>query len=335
MLVRVGNREWRNLSIIIAEADLGYRLSFELNGEVCTLSSPAEIKAWIEERRKLWPSKLRIEEKNREVRARMEERKRIQEEAQAAAAASTSLRQHSDSSRQQQKQRKKTRDAQASGSHLERTKKELEKQMKKVEQLQTLLAQNGKRPEKLGVTQSQADDFPQGEDTDSFGMDHEQAAPHAFEDEDKVPVPFASGPGLSESHTSSSEPDSESATDSDSSSESDSDGAPEEQTSRLQKPLRVPPPNEERRICRFFATTGHCKLGSRCRFKHDLPGQPPQQVQRVTPSTQRKSLYQRVGISISDNNAMLTLLIAGRAGKGRGEPSSSTSYQISGQRRLL
>ncbi|KAJ9627181.1 hypothetical protein H2203_003643 [Taxawa tesnikishii (nom. ined.)] len=140
----------------------GEPLSFELNGEVCTLSSPAEIKAWIEERRKLWPSKLRIEEKNREVRARMEERKRIQEEAQAAAAASTSLRQHSDSSRQQQKQRKKTRDAQASGSHLERTKKELEKQMKKVEQLQTLLAQNGKRPEKLGVTQSQADDFPQG-----------------------------------------------------------------------------------------------------------------------------------------------------------------------------
>jgi hypothetical protein len=61
-------------------------LSFEFNGELSTLGSSADIAEWIAERRKRWPSKRRVEEKQLEVQSRMEERRRIEQETRAAIA---------------------------------------------------------------------------------------------------------------------------------------------------------------------------------------------------------------------------------------------------------
>lgn len=61
-------------------------LSFEFNGELSTLGSSADIAEWIEERKKRWPSKRRVEEKEQEVQSRMQERRRIEQETRAAIA---------------------------------------------------------------------------------------------------------------------------------------------------------------------------------------------------------------------------------------------------------
>ncbi|GAB7342522.1 hypothetical protein MBLNU457_g0709t1 [Dothideomycetes sp. NU457] len=59
-------------------------MTFEYNGEVAKLETQADIKAWIEERKKSWPSRRKIDEKQAEVQARMEERRRIEEETRVA-----------------------------------------------------------------------------------------------------------------------------------------------------------------------------------------------------------------------------------------------------------
>ena len=49
------------------------RLKFQYRGRTSHLGSPAEIAAWIAERRKRWPSKARIAEKEREARERQDQ----------------------------------------------------------------------------------------------------------------------------------------------------------------------------------------------------------------------------------------------------------------------
>jgi len=61
-------------------------MTFEYNGEVAKLETQADIKAWIEERKKSWPSRRKVDEKQAVVQARMEERRRIEEETRAATA---------------------------------------------------------------------------------------------------------------------------------------------------------------------------------------------------------------------------------------------------------
>lgn len=61
-------------------------LSFEFNGELSTLGSASDIAEWIEERKKRWPSRRRVEEKEQEVQSRMQERRRIEQETRAAIA---------------------------------------------------------------------------------------------------------------------------------------------------------------------------------------------------------------------------------------------------------
>lgn len=59
-------------------------MQVEYNGETYNLNSPAELAAWIAERKRNFPTRQRVEEKKAEVRTRMEERKRIEEETRAA-----------------------------------------------------------------------------------------------------------------------------------------------------------------------------------------------------------------------------------------------------------
>ncbi|CAD0105882.1 unnamed protein product [Aureobasidium uvarum] len=123
--------------------------SFEFNGELSTLGSAADIDEWIEERKKRWPSKRRVEEKEIEVQSRMEERRRIEQETRAAIASASGgeyqpVERRDD--RQQRQMRKPATERQArqnEGSTVEGTHKELELQVQKVDELQTLLAEKG------------------------------------------------------------------------------------------------------------------------------------------------------------------------------------------------
>lgn len=57
------------------------RLSFEYNGKISSLNNPAEIAAWIEERRRRFPTKQRIQEKKEEQERRIREAKERRDEA--------------------------------------------------------------------------------------------------------------------------------------------------------------------------------------------------------------------------------------------------------------
>jgi hypothetical protein len=80
-------------------------LSFEFNGELSTLGSKSDIADWIAERRKRWPSKRRVEEKELEVQARMQERRRIEQETRDAIAVASGGEYHAVERRDEQRQR--------------------------------------------------------------------------------------------------------------------------------------------------------------------------------------------------------------------------------------
>ena len=63
------------------------RLQIEYNGETLSLDSPADLAEWLNERKRFFPTKQRVEEKKSEVQTRMDERRRIELETRAAAAA--------------------------------------------------------------------------------------------------------------------------------------------------------------------------------------------------------------------------------------------------------
>jgi len=56
-----------------ALASAGGALQIEYNGQTMSLGSKAEIKAWIEERKKRWPTKARVEAREAEAQKRMKE----------------------------------------------------------------------------------------------------------------------------------------------------------------------------------------------------------------------------------------------------------------------
>ena len=75
----------------------------------------------------------------------------------------------------------------------------------------------------------------------------------------------------SDSELSSAEPSS----DSSGSNDTDSDAPPEEQSTKAQGPMRVPPPKREgvhnaRKPCRNIVKFGECKFGDKCIFSHDV-----------------------------------------------------------------
>jgi hypothetical protein len=80
-------------------------LSFEFNGELSTLGSKSDIAEWIAERRKRWPSKRRVEEKQQEVQVRMQERRRIEQETRDAIAVASGGEYHAVERRDERYQR--------------------------------------------------------------------------------------------------------------------------------------------------------------------------------------------------------------------------------------
>lgn len=323
------------------------RMKVEYNGEVYDLTSPAELAEWIAERKKCYPTKRRVEEKKVEVQKRMEERKRIEEETRAAAAAADPLsglaRTLPPVPRERPRDREKDRqklwrqgdsatvkqEFEAStekpsepdgapiqpsqGESLDEARRELEKQMLKVQQLQELLAESEAKaaamaggstaenglPQPMSVAETAPSPAKQGEKNDKLAegeaggaalqalLNHlsepGQPNPEAVPLVTEVPEAEPKSPGALHEQPQGVPHDSDSS----------EDEAPEEATSKSNGPVRVPPPNSERRICQTFATTGRCKYGPKCKFKH-VGSEATRVARNETAPTKRKTLFQRM-----------------------------------------
>ncbi|RAL07433.1 CCCH zinc finger protein [Aspergillus homomorphus CBS 101889] len=287
-----------------AGASASAPLQVTYRGRTSTLQTSEDIKAWIEERKKRFPTQARVEEKKKA----MEEAKKARDEA---------LRQKK---LQRQEQNPPQKDAKNQKGREQLNHKDQRKDSKdpvdiaakaklKADKLRRKLMREEKR-----VARAEADaerarmrvEELQKSSTNTATEQDQPDAPmeNASESQIKPPEPTttpASGPGVEEtapaidpkpdaagthagdaasvsSLDDSDSSDWTSSSGSDSSSEdsdgSDNDSAPEEATSKREGPERVPPPARETKkkvLCRHFARRGRCKHGDKCKFSHELP----------------------------------------------------------------
>ncbi len=116
------------------QAETICRLRFEYNGRVATLDTPSDIAAWIEERKKRFPTQQRIKERQDE------ETRRKAEETQRREAALARNRQEGQPSRQNQKRVAPEEKVDADDEKAAKAKRKREKIMKKLKQQEQKLA---------------------------------------------------------------------------------------------------------------------------------------------------------------------------------------------------
>jgi hypothetical protein len=222
-----------------------------------SVSTPAEIQSFIAERKKRYPTLARVAEK----RALQEKRRQEAEERRKK-----SVERRQQESKKNRKKNKRDKPASGPGTNVnpsadsngavvkvlskeeeqEKQRRRLAKHLRKVEKLQSLLAQSQASGGDEAEAGAEADDAPAGS---------------------KLP--------LLEEDDGPSSPDSSSSTESDSG--QDSDAAPDVEPSKGRtKPIRVQTgPKQEGRAntnvpCKYFVRDGHC-LRKQCRFLHKMP----------------------------------------------------------------
>ncbi|KAF9894229.1 hypothetical protein FE257_007731 [Aspergillus nanangensis] len=283
-------------------------LSITYRGRTSTLQSPADIAAWIEERKKRFPTQARVEEKKRameeakkareEAMRQRQEMKRAQKEAQAPKEkAHPTANPVDEAAKAKQKADKLRRKLLKEQKRVEKAEADAERARMKVEELQraTSASQQSLVPPSPGSGQDRTPDQEAqasvSQDKQSEPVSAEASAasaatlPEVAPESKSVDTPGVQDNGdlvISTSDLDSSDWTSSSGSDAaSSSSESDSDGsdddsAPEQVTSRREGPERVAPPPREgkKRICRHFARNGRCQRGENCKFLHEKPEKP-------------------------------------------------------------
>ena len=303
-------------------------LRFTYKGRTATLRTPEEIAAWIEERKKRFPTRAKAEEKKKA----MEEAKKAREEAlkQKRDARNQDTKRPQKGGRGQEQQRdasgnpvdaaaKATQKADKLRRKLLREQKRVakaeadaEQARLKVEELQKeSTASTG--PAKDGATEPQEttqSSATAGEPVSDKGheppklvtapLEAEKQAHHLITGTQLDDAEISSSVDTSDSDWTSSSgsedtsPGSEESDDDDDE-DSDSDSAPEEMSSRREGPARVPPPprdNIKKRVCRHFARNGRCLRGDKCNFLHEMPERKPKA--KPVPQKGRKGLLQMV-----------------------------------------
>ena len=284
-------------------------LQFEHKGEIATLNTPEEIAAWVAERRKKWPT----EEKREIARKQVEEQKAKYEAERAtrlAAAKAKVL------AREQERQKR----------NLEREKSAIRQKIVKehIQKAKTAAQHTGplstaqlkierlrKRAEKA------ANQIERAERSLTAKDDTELDDLIANVDEAAAVQDLAANINLCDISSSDEMEDTSSSGSSDS--ESGSDAAPEEMTSKslesnqIKQPLRIPVKEDTRSPCKGFQSTGFCKFGRRCRFKHEKPVK--EHVSK--PGDRRKGLYQILVEKEQEEErkrALMTIIALGDAG---------------------
>lgn len=274
-------------------------VQFEYNGQTSVLGSAAEVTAWIAERKKRWPTKARVEEKQRDLSKQQEERtqaRKKQQEEQAGLRRRlvnerSETRQKSDQAQTQHVSKKPSDETSSVALKDDRLQKSLEKHMLKVEKLRRKLEQK-----QAGIAYSQPSlrDGPECTMSPSevrVQPDHEltsdsvtyplsttriQTELHHLVKANNVEAAQRSGSSSSLDPVSSGSAYSDAQSDSDSDPTSMDSSAPEELISQTnQNPPRDGAPARQRAhkvmICRYFLQSGRCRAGEQCAFAHELP----------------------------------------------------------------
>ncbi|KAI9722598.1 MAG: hypothetical protein M1812_001529 [Candelaria pacifica] len=296
------------------------RLQVTYKGQTATLGTPSDIAAWIEERKKRFPTKQRVEQKKAELKRRLDianeskkvavkekDRQRSQTVDAKQLAAEARCKMEKARRRLEKEQEKLARaeaaaaDAEASkenatvkhtnGSKKRKRYSESSEEVVKEETVPALQVGDADSPQKMADIESTRHAKPSG--TTSELADNVALASDDVS-EDSMSISSTSSVLSNDEETSSS------------GSSSSDDERPEEAPSKRGFPVRVPPPERVKRnaICKTFAKTGRCKFRSRCRFSHDLQdsggakvgngynSKPKSVEDRAKPK--RKGLYQKV-----------------------------------------
>ncbi|TKA64155.1 hypothetical protein B0A49_07060 [Cryomyces minteri] len=133
-------------------AATGPELKFEYRGQTSTLGSSADIAAWIEERRKRFPTKQRIEERKEEARKRIDQRKEAQQAQQRA---------HN----QELQRKRKERKIRVEQNDNEQRKKAIEKHLIKAEKLRRKLKKSEEKAARAAMSLGLPSSLEGGADT--------------------------------------------------------------------------------------------------------------------------------------------------------------------------
>ena len=267
-------------------------LKFSYRGRTATLQTPEDIAAWIEERKKRFPTQARVEEKKKA----MEETKKAREEA---------LKQKRESRKQEMKWPQKDNQGQdqhkASSDPVDAAAKATQKADKLRQKLlreQKRVAKAEAEAERARLKLEELQKEPKRSErggTEMNGSQTSEAAEHVSLAPEKEKADGAQH--LAETQMEAAEISSSSESDGDNDSD---DSAPEEITSRRDGPERVPPPpreNIKKRVCRHFARNGRCLRGDKCNFLHELPERKANT--KPAPQKGRQGLLQMVSYSIT------------------------------------
>lgn len=292
------------------------------------LKSPEDIAAWIEERKRRFPTQARIDENKKA----MEEAKKAREEA----ARQRNLQKEENKRLQKEAKEGKARQAHAHKESQNETGDPADaaaKAKQKAEKLRQKLMKEEKRAAKAeadaerarlkaaALPEAAVDNEEFGRDlsvsTQEHGLKVVNGEPQPTTDDQanvgsiqeaqvsgaaqNTPIALDDTPIHDEARASSlelsddSDWTSSSGSESSSDSGSDDDSAPEEVTSRRQAPERVPPPPRQtnRKPCRHFKA-GHCARGDKCNFSHEVPARGVKS--KPVDEKRRKGLLQAVSI---------------------------------------
>lgn len=292
----------------LANTVSGDTISFEHRGQKMSLSSPAEIAAWIAERRSKYPTKLKADAAKQEAeeKARQwEERKKANQEAARVRKEERDKERYEREKKtlrekliaaQIQKSKAAIADAKTDPTEkallkADRLRKRAERATQQLKEAEAAL--DKARARRRDLTQSSTDH------TTNAASDPDGLAISA--DSPKIADPKLSGDSDMDSDTISSTDveDTSSSGSSDSEEDVDSDSAPEEASSKLDGPERVPPPKRametsQSAVCRNLSKTGKCKFGKKCRYSHDVPSRKDTKAKSKLSSVpaRRKGLYQ-------------------------------------------
>lgn len=297
-------------------------LQVTYRGRTSTLQNSADIAAWIEERKKRFPTQARIEERKKAMEDAKKEKKAKEESQRQQKEARKLAMAHGKRDQEKHGQIEQPRDSIDPANAAAKAKLKAEKLRRKLLKEEKRIAQAEADAERARKLEGSQEDFSQpsavpkpaiqemdedrGLEPDSQG-DHAKDAHRAqLRAENREPSTAYDEGTISDSDSNTDDSDWTSSSGSDLSSsdsaisESEDDSAPEKATSRREGPERVPPParDEKKQLCRHFARTGRCPRGKACKFVHE-------KLERATKakpveSKGRKGLLQAVSVKLQD-----------------------------------
>lgn len=296
-------------------------LQVTYRGRTSKLQSSAEIAAWIEERKKRFPTQARIEDRKKAMEDAKKEKK-VKEEAQRQQKEARKLAMaHGKKDQEKHGRIELPRDSIDPANAAAKAKLKAEKLRRKLLKEEKRIAQAEADAERIRKLEGLQEDSSQqnaapkptiqevDEDRElesaSQGS-HTKDGPRAqLQSENRQPSTTYDEGAVSDSISSTDDSDWTSSSGSDLSSSSDSDSgdddsAPEQATSRREGPERVPPParDEKKQLCRHFARNGHCPRGKACKFVHDKSERATKA--KLVESKGRKGLLQAVSVKLQD-----------------------------------